>query len=258
MMLECVKHAGNSFVTLTYDEKNLPPGASLDPVHTQKWLKRLRKALSPESIRYFLVGEYGDETKRPHYHAAIFGMEPISGGGSDGLSGVVRDTWSYGHTFTGQLNEKSAGYICGYVTKKMTSKEDPRLKGRYPEFARMSLRPGVGAVAMKDVAESLDQYSIPLMEANADVPSVLAVGKKKLPLGRYLTSILRREMGYSRKKSETAKWELSKKMCLLHEEDVANAALQKKNIGEYKIDKQRQQILNLEKKFKIHNQRGTL
>jgi hypothetical protein len=33
----------------------------------------LRKKISPLKIRFFHCGEYGDKTRRPHYHALIFG-----------------------------------------------------------------------------------------------------------------------------------------------------------------------------------------
>ena len=36
-------------------------------------MKRLRKKLHPLKIRFFHCGEYGDKTRRPHYHALIFG-----------------------------------------------------------------------------------------------------------------------------------------------------------------------------------------
>jgi hypothetical protein len=31
------------------------------------------KKISPLKIRFFHCGEYGDKTRRPHYHALIFG-----------------------------------------------------------------------------------------------------------------------------------------------------------------------------------------
>ena len=62
----------NSFITLTYNDNNLPHDLSLNHSHFQKFFKRLRKSLPFKTVRYYMCGEYGDEFKRPHYHACIF------------------------------------------------------------------------------------------------------------------------------------------------------------------------------------------
>ena len=165
MLLEATQHQDSCFVTLTYNQETMPDGASLEPTHFKNWLKRFRKALAPQKIRFYGVGEYGDKTERPHYHAALFGVSSLLAGGIQGTDGVVKDTWTkdgkpLGYTFVGELNRESAGYIGGYVTKKMAHPETkctnkcnhPKLNGRYQEFQRMSLKPGIGAEAMKDVA----------------------------------------------------------------------------------------------------------
>lgn len=257
MMLESVKHVSSSFVTLTYSQEKLPSGSTLVPDDARNWLKRLRKALSPHQIRYYLVGEYGDESWRPHYHAAIFGLDPILGGGDDGRKGVVAETWKAGHTYTGDLTPQSASYICGYVTKKLTSKKDPRLMGRYPEFARMSLKPGIGAPAMMDVASHFGDHSLEYIAAELDVPSSLQVGKKKQPLGRYLKSKLREALGYGRVPIDGSLQRFGEKMRQLYEDEKYAAKEEKREIKYVEsLDKQR--ILNLESRFKIHNKRGSI
>ena len=95
IMLESLSHEENVFVTLTYSDKHIPKGESLDPDDLRKFWKRLRKGLddtlnkeiNPNKykcyqrkrfpIRYYACGEYGDSTKRPHYHAIIFGIGRI-------------------------------------------------------------------------------------------------------------------------------------------------------------------------------------
>lgn len=202
IQLESLKSSDSCFVTLTYGEKNLPEGSDLSPKHTQDWLKRLRKILAPEKIRYFLVGEYGDKTQRPHYHAALFGVHPIVAGGYDGQHGVVQKSWNQGYTFVGDLTPDSAMYVAGYCTKKMTSRKDPRLNGRHPEFARMSLRPGLGASAVEDIARSLGtDVGLRDIAQVGDVPHSLTHGRKSLPLGRYLRGKLREKIGYSSAKT---------------------------------------------------------
>lgn len=78
-------------------------------------------------------------------------------------------------------------YIAGYVVKKMTHSLDPRLDGRDREFARMSLRPGLGAVALAPVVLALVQHGLP-------VPLGLRHEKKIMPLGRYLRREIARKI----------------------------------------------------------------
>lgn len=189
-MLEAKSHQFSCFTTLTYDQIHIPPGGTLKPQDCTLFLKRLRKSLgSDRSIRYYLVGEYGDLTHRPHYHAAIFGMHEQE-------NDRIQSNWGYGSTFTGDLTYDSAQYIAGYVTKKLTSKADPRLNGRYPEFARMSLRPGIGALSIPAFAEPLTtSYGASELARLGDVPTSFREGGQSRPLGRYLRSKLRNELG---------------------------------------------------------------
>jgi len=196
IMLEGMCHAECSFVTVTYAEDR----RELVIADVQAWLKRFRDVVYPKRIRYFVVGEYGDISGRPHYHAALFGW-PSCVGGERCRSGegcechacsVVRKTWGFGHVMVGKLELKSAQYIAGYVTKKMTQRTDIRLGGRQPEFARMSLKPGIGAIAMENVALAMMRCPSRFME---DVPMSLRHGKGELPLGRYLRKRLRKLVG---------------------------------------------------------------
>lgn len=187
MLLEASCYGDNSFVTLTYEKAP----DELKVRDYQLWLKKLRKRVD-KPIRYFVVGEYGDTTMRPHFHAALFNFAPCmvpevskKGDCPCPQCSVVRETWGFGHVMVGHLSAKSASYVAGYVTKKMTIAGDPRLGGRTPEFARMSLRPGIGVDALWDVASAMMRYDL------GNVPSQLRVGPKLFPLGRYL----RRRLG---------------------------------------------------------------
>lgn len=198
MMLESMQHEYSSFVTLTYGDANLPNDGSLVPEHLTLWLKRLRQVLNPVKVRYFAVGEYGDRSFRPHYHAAVFGLSGCAvsfkrGECSCRSCSVVRETWGYGHVMVGELTSRSAQYITGYVAKKMTRPDHPMLDGRVAEFARMSLRPGIGAGAVPDVASVMMQFK--LEQKMVDVPVALRHGGSELPLGRYLRRLLRLQCG---------------------------------------------------------------
>lgn len=208
-MLEAAQYEDNAFVTLTYDDEHLPVDLSVNPRDTQAWLKRLRARIAPLKLRFFLVGEYGDTSERPHYHVALFGYKSCHFGQSRysklrreccAACELVRETWQQGNVYLGSLEADSAGYMAGYVTKKMTHKDDARLKGRHPEFGRMSLRPGIGYSALWEIADALLKYEI----GEVDVPQGLRHGSKELPLGRYLRRKLRLMVGKDEKISQEA------------------------------------------------------
>lgn len=202
IMLEAAGQTDNCFVTLTYSDENIPQDASLEPKHLQDWFKRFRKAIEPNRVRYFACGEYGDETQRPHYHVILFGYPNCSYTRSTyskyrlnccPTCDLIRDTWGKGHILLGELTIQSARYCAGYVLKKMTSKDDERLQGRHPEFARQSRRPGLGVGFMHDVASTMMEHR--LDDTLVDVPMTLRHGTSEMPLGRYLRRQLRMMIG---------------------------------------------------------------
>jgi len=248
-MLEARDHEFNSFATLTYDNEHLPVDGSLNPKHTQLWLKRLRSLLGPtRPLRYYLVGEYGDDTFRPHYHAALFGLSCVE-------NELLAQSWSMGNTLLGTLTDQSAQYIAGYVTKKMTNENDVRLGGRYPEFARMSLRPGIGAGAVGPIADALNcAAGAASLALDGDVPTALNLGRKSLPLGRYLRRKLREELGFDsvggQKKPEALRQE--EMQSLLENSGSRSRYLQEKPFVDH------QKIVQVEGKAKIWSKKGKL
>lgn len=201
-MLESLLHECSSFGTLSYDDttlpKNLAGDATLSSEDARNWIKRFRRAIEPAKVRYYLVGEYGDASWRPHYHVALFGYAGCEWGSTRAKEkccrqcDTVRSTWGNGHIHLGELNVQSAAYIAGYVTKKLTNRADGRLNGRNPEFARMSLKPGIGGDAMWDVASTILAFGL---DEKGDVPAQLRHGPKLMPLGRYLRRRLRTYVG---------------------------------------------------------------
>jgi hypothetical protein len=190
-MLEQMCHSESIFVTLTYDKDNLPEDHSVDPKQFRNWIRRLRRVLSPQKFRYFGVGEYGDETNRPHYHCMLFGVDWAVG------DAVLAATWPFGNVHIGEVNSTTARYIAGYVVKKLYNDKDPYvvnvLAGRHPEFMRCSAgsEGGIGLPGVKLLAKKLQEskYYKPrvLMEVNH--------GRRKLPLGRYLREKLNKATG---------------------------------------------------------------
>lgn len=193
LLLESMHCGFACFVTLTYrNPPEGPPRGNLAPRDVVLWLKRLRKGASPVKLRYFLVGEYGEETLRPHYHCLLFGISPTVS-----TEKLVSQTWSYGFVQLGDVTQASIRYCVGYTLKRMTRAGDTRLCGRVPEFARMSRSLGKGAALL--LAKSIQ--SVPALKAQVlvdGVPSVVQMGRRKLPLGRHLREVAAREAGVCR------------------------------------------------------------
>lgn len=253
LLLEQFKHEESSFVTLTYNEESLPANGTLVPRHLQLWLKRLRKLLAPLKIRYYAVGEYGDISQRPHYHIALFGA-------SESASDLIQQCWPYGYTYTGDLTPHSAQYIAGYVTKKMTSKTDTRLNGRYPEFARMSLRPGIGADAMEDIANSMitSDGQILALDDNGDVPLSLRHGGKLMPLGRYLRRKLREQLGQEANASPESIQKYKAEMRAMLPPDVLGKSYAKDVLKGILLGQSEQKVRSMEARAKIYQPKKTI
>ena len=119
----------NMFITLTYNNENLPENGTLVKKDFQDFMKRLRKT-TDNKIKYFHCGEYGEKTKRPHYHALIFNYEMEDkipwvnrNGNQTYISEDLTRIWSKGITEIGQVTWKSAAYCARYITKKVYGEE---------------------------------------------------------------------------------------------------------------------------------------
>jgi hypothetical protein len=140
------------FITLTYDDRNLPNDHSLNKKHFQNFLKRFRKAIHPQKIRYFMCGEYGDDTWRPHYHAIIFGYDFTTGikyknnwyerrqqiqqsevGNPYYISKFLTALWgkSKNDPIIANCTWETAAYVARYCTKKYNSKGGYDKQGNY-------------------------------------------------------------------------------------------------------------------------------
>lgn len=179
-MLEAQQWKQNFFLTLTYDEDNIPRDdelvnkktgevfendnwlqGHLVPEHLTAFFKKLRRHYeyhyNHDNIRFYACGEYGDQTKRPHYHAVVFNLpiEPdklkvhhISKNG-DILweCDKIQKIWGKGFVSLAEVNWDTCAYVARYVMKKMKGwKEDEFYyeQGMSPEFVRMSRKPGIG------------------------------------------------------------------------------------------------------------------
>lgn len=126
------------FVTLTYNTDHVPITGrgfmSLDKSDPQKFFKRLRKHATKRNknhskISYFLCGEYGEKTNRPHYHAIIYNANILD----------IEKAWPLGDIHVGQVSAASIGYTLKYMCKT-PSNQIPKHKNddRQPIFQLMS------------------------------------------------------------------------------------------------------------------------
>lgn len=169
-------HDRNSFLTLTYATppltKNGLPTLNLEDI--QGFLKRLRKHLEPNKIRFFQCGEYGEEKGRPHHHMILFGedfvkdresIEPSPSGFPQWQSKTLTQLWNKGRCTISEFSWEDAAYCARYTLKKWSgSGKNFHYNGRKPEFVTMSRRPGIGAdylaTYFSDVYPS-DEVAIP-------------------------------------------------------------------------------------------------
>lgn len=168
------------FITLTYDDDHVPgmilktgeimrkvqytwkPGEKrptsvqiLLYEDIQKFLKRLRKK-HVGKMRYFIAGEYGEQTARPHYHMILYGWKPTD---LENLYKIhhngyytskwLYDLWGMGQIQIAQAVPETYRYVAGYVTKKMYEIDGKKANtyyelGQPKPFACMSLKPGLG------------------------------------------------------------------------------------------------------------------
>lgn len=172
-------------LTMTYNQEHLPSDGLLDHSEFQRFMKRLRNKLVSDHkliklknappIKFFMAGEYGGLTHRPHFHCILFGyhpndMYPVRIGNQNlQMSHEVTDLWSkpptpghpstpIGNVFVDTFSFAGAAYVAGYIAKKMVPGEghfgptqwtqddlgNLILKPISPEYRRMSNRPGLG------------------------------------------------------------------------------------------------------------------
>lgn len=161
-MHEAQLHEANSFLTLTYSDKNLPADYSVDKRTMQLFQKKLRKHL-PQRVRFFGCGEYGEQTLRPHYHSICFGWFPTDAklykrtpSGPLFTSAQLDDIWGLGDCKVGAVTFQSARYVAGYVIKKwggdLAADHYTRVHPLtfktvqvQPEFKLQSTNPGIGS-----------------------------------------------------------------------------------------------------------------
>lgn len=97
------------------------------------------------SFRYFLCGEYGPTTFRPHYHILVWFKNHWRGHQIDYISQVFRDAWPFGSVdIQPCLNNGASKYVSGYVTSVSDLPDVLRIKPIKP-FCTFSKMPTIGS-----------------------------------------------------------------------------------------------------------------
>lgn len=168
MMLELDHSKKAVFLTLTYNEENVPYCAEdefagevvwydLYKPHVSEFMKvlRSRKEFEKRELRFFASGEYGKRTKRPHYHLIVFGLglddfpdlevqtvnelnQPVF------KSKYLEGVWKKGFCTICDVSWNTFAYVSRYVVKKAFNVSLPTPYNS-PEFSLMSRRPGIGS-----------------------------------------------------------------------------------------------------------------
>jgi len=135
------------FVTLTYDTQFVPISdngfLTLRKSDFQHYMMRLRKLCYPATLKYYAVGEYGSQNKRPHFHAIIFNCPDTN---------YFFDAWKIdgkhlGTIHVGQVTNDSVAYTMKYIDKPTFRTQHSR-DDRVPEFSLMSK--GLGLCYLTD------------------------------------------------------------------------------------------------------------
>lgn len=119
----------NWFLTVTYKD---PAPKKLIYRHWQLFMKRLRKEHNNQAISFMVTGEYGEKTKRPHWHAILFNLRlpdiiPYRKNDRGDLlwrCPSIDKIWGYNDPILrpnelGSVSMDSASYVARYAAKKL-------------------------------------------------------------------------------------------------------------------------------------------
>lgn len=273
-MLESRLHGDSSFLTLTYNEESHAElkNGSLDFSHHTKFLKKLRRRYTTNPIRFYGVGEYGERYSRAHFHYLLYGYPTCTGTQCTQKKPVrcpachlVWSTWGKGNILLGDVTKDSITYVAGYVTKGWTHENEynrTKLNGRTPESARMST--AIGGKAIDSIATTFQrdiEFSETFLGHYGDVPSIVRTEQREYPLGRYLRSRFRKNLGWSETGLPSDKLnEWKKEMQKLYAEHFKDAPFTPQDFNKKTLltHLNKDAITIIENRFKIFNLAGAL
>lgn len=169
-----LRPTNNYFLTITYDDEHYTP--TLRKKDIQNFIKRIRKK---KTLRYFVCGEYGGKTLRPHYHMILLNCKiGITKKWDRQLSECIdlEKIWGKGRILAAEVSTANIAYTTAYTIKKAKKKEETP-EGFEKEFRLMSRKPGIGK-----------EYIIANLEKLAENNRIYMNGERKLP--RYAKKLL--------------------------------------------------------------------
>ena len=179
-MAEAKEHKYNYFLTLTYDDNHIPredtvkspidgkeyylenpESGQLKPEDMEQFIKNIRQTWKREydhtGIRFYMCGEYGGKTERPHYHIILFNfpipLEELKIYKTTQHNDIlwncekIEKIWGKGYVVIAEVNWDTCAYVARYVQKKWGNRWNAQSyyeRGLTPEYVRMSRMPGIG------------------------------------------------------------------------------------------------------------------
>ncbi len=156
--LESKEYKHNYFITLTYANENLTIRPVIDnktgeinnrPVLVRRELTKFIDKLKKHQLRaglgkikYMGSGEYGDQTKRPHYHLVIFNLKlnelneihRNEYGDIYYTNKMISKKWGMGNVIISPANHTNMSYTAQYTLKKQKIDGEPIEQDGVKEF----------------------------------------------------------------------------------------------------------------------------
>lgn len=207
--LESLTKSPNWFVTLTYDDLNLPVTEflkddeiiytnSLVKEHLSLFIKRLRRYydyhFEIQDISFYGCGEYGSKYQRPHYHLLLFGcpvpdleLFTFKDGFATYNSEIFTKEWGKGFVTLNEFTYETASYVARYCLKKQYGDLSffYESNGLVPEFSVMSRSPGIAYEYFRQHKDEIfERGYIPVKKHNGVFHS---------PIPKYFERLLEKE-----------------------------------------------------------------
>lgn len=126
LLKEMDNHKFAYFITLTYETLYNDETGEIKDINKrdlQLFLKRYRKKFGVD-LTYYITGEHGELSSRPHYHSIFFQDKEIPDlkfyANNLFISDSFAKCWSHGNCLISkQVNERSIKYTIAYTLKKL-------------------------------------------------------------------------------------------------------------------------------------------